>query len=93
MISKIEEIEEMPICNTCKSQIDFLPYRTVTIKNHNFRIKELYFHYFFPCWDMNYFMQSHEDCRIVSVGFSCAAKILEKPLIIRNMEKNLDLWI
>lgn len=89
----MEEDEIMPICSTCHSLIEFTPYRTVVIEDNYLHSRTLNFHYFFPCWDVDYLLQLYEECKIISAGFSCDPEILKKPLIVRNMEKNSDLWI
>jgi len=83
----------VPKCDTCKRTLEFLPYRIVNIRDKNFKNRVLYFHYFFPCWDMDYLMQAYDGCKIISAGFSFDSEVLEKPLLVRNMEKNTDLWI
>jgi len=50
------------------------------------------FHFFFPCWDINYILHRYHTLKIKKLGFSCDEKILENPLMIRNMENNLDWW-
>jgi len=80
-------------CETCKSQIEYLPCREVRIEAENSERKTLHYHYFFPCWDFDYFVHSQPNQRIISSGFLCNKEILEKPSLIRNMENNLELWL
>ena len=89
----IEKNETMPICTTCKRQIEFLPYRIVTLEDKNSHIHVLHFHYFAPCWDIDDFFQFHVNERIVSLAYSYDEKILKQPMILKNLERNLDLWI
>ena len=89
----VDETDIMPVCDTCKSQIEFLPLREVLIEDCNFKKKMLYFHYFFPCWDFQYFINSYPEQKIISSGFLWGSEILEKPYMIKNIENNLDLWI
>jgi len=92
MIHDKEDGEDMPICDTCMSKIDSTPYRIVSLADGTDIPKVCHFHYFYPCWDLDLFFQRYTDNQIISVGFSCDREILEKPLIVRNMKQNLDLW-
>ena len=83
----------MPVCDTCKSQIDFLPYREVRIETKSSEIKTMYFHYFFPCWDLTNPNLINNEWKKISYGFTYDEKILDTLLVIRNMERNCDLWI
>jgi len=87
-----KEHSDMPICDTCLEQIDYLPYRIVSLADKTDIPKMRYFHYFYPCWDLNLFFQRYTDSQIISVAFSCDVNILENPRIVRNMKQNLDLW-
>lgn len=91
-VHKDESLQYMPICDTCLSKIEFLPYRIASIADKSDIPKVLHFHYFYPCWDLDLFFQRFVDHKIISLAFSYDEKILEKPLIIRNMKHNLDLW-
>ena len=88
----IHEENEVPVCYTCKREIEFLPCRIVNLEDNDYNFNSVYFHYFFPCWDPDYFIQTFGKCVIVSSGFICDEQILEKPLIVKNLEKNMDLW-
>ncbi len=90
--SESESYQDMPICDTCLSQIDFLPYRIVRVADKTDIPKLLHFHYFYPCWDIDYFFQKFIDHKIMSLAFSYDEKILDTPLIVRNIKNNLDLW-
>jgi len=84
--------DDMPVCSTCLSKIEFLPHRIVSLTDQNDIPIVLHFHYFYPCWDIDLLFQRYVDHQITSLAFSCDEKILENPLIIRNMKNNLDLW-
>ncbi|AFS80370.1 hypothetical protein NKOR_02360 [Candidatus Nitrosopumilus koreensis AR1] len=92
MIVLNEENDDMPVCNTCLSRIESLPYRIVSLADHYDIPRVLHFHYFYPCWDLDLFFQRYVDHKIISLAFSCDVKTLEDPLIIRNMKNNADLW-
>jgi hypothetical protein len=83
---------QSPICNTCKSPIDDLTYRFLIVKNRYMKHELLSFHYFFPCWDVNYVFQNLMDYEIIKAGFSCDASIKKNPKTLRNLRRNDDLW-
>lgn len=88
----LEQDKEMPICATCKKKIEFLPYRIVTLEDYATKISVLHFHYFAPCWDLEQFFVNHVNERIVSLAYSYDSEILKKPMMLRNIKNNLDLW-
>ena len=92
MTITLEYDSEMPTCTTCKTQIEFLPYRIVTLEHNSSEIKVLHFHYFAPCWDLDQFFVNHVNDKIVSLAYSYDSEILKKPMILRNIKNNLDLW-
>jgi len=51
-----EKNETMSICATCKKQIEFLPYRIVTVEDRSSHICVLHFHYFASCWNIDDFV-------------------------------------
>jgi len=84
---------DMPICETCRTTIEFLPYRIVFLENKDLEIDEFDFHYFSPCWSIDDFFQFHEDEKIVSLGYSYDRSILNRPMVFRNLKNNMDLWL
>jgi len=88
-----ERKEAMSICGTCKKQIEFLPYRIVTLEDKSSQIRVLHFHYFAPCWNIDDFFQFHVNEKIVSLAYSYDEKMLKQPMILKNLERNLNLWI
>jgi hypothetical protein len=87
-----EYSNDMPVCDTCLAKIDYLPYRIVSLADKTDIPKIRHFHYFYPCWDLDLFFQRYADNQIVSAAFSFDENILEKPLIIKNMKHNFELW-
>ena len=81
-----------PICYTCKSPISDLRYRFLIVKDRYMKHKLLPFHYFFPCWDVNYVCQNLTEYEIFKAGFSCERSILKNPKYVNNLRKNSDLW-
>ncbi len=83
---------EISFCHTCKAPIYDLPYRFLVVKNPQNTHKMISFHYFFPCWDINFVCQNLMDLKITKAGFICDSSIKKNPKIISNYKKNLDLW-
>jgi len=81
-----------PVCYTCKSPIEDPTYRFVIVKDRNMKHELLSFHYFFPCWDVNYVCKDLIGYEIFKLGFSCDASILENPKSVNNLRKNYELW-
>jgi hypothetical protein len=82
-----------PTCFTCQSPIDEHTSRIVIVKDKIFKKhKMLSFHYFFPCWDMDYICQNLDEYEILKAGFQCDESILKNPKAVNNMRKNADLW-
>jgi len=82
-----------PICFTCHSSIGELTSRFVIVTDKVFKKhKMLYFHYFFPCWDIDYVCKNLGEYEIFKAGFHCDASILKNPKAANNMKKNGDLW-
>ena len=99
MISKVRSAksaicinENHPICQTCKSSISDLPYRFLIVKDIKDKHKLLPFHYFFPCWDVNYVCGNLTEYRIFKAGFCCDSSVKKNSRLINNLRKNSDLW-
>ena len=84
---------EATICHTCKSSIDELPFRFLIVKDRFFQKHDfLSFHYFFPCWDVDYIFKNLGDFEIFKAGYRCDESILKNPKAIENLKRNEDLW-
>lgn len=83
---------QSPICNTCKSPIDDQTYRFLIVKNQYMKHKLLSFHYFFPCWDIDYVCQNLIGYEIFKAGFSCDESIKRNPKLVDNLKRNGELW-
>jgi len=88
-----QHTEENPRCHTCKSEIGDSTYRFLIVKDKIFqKHAKLSFHYFFPCWDVEYICQNLKDQEIFKAGFCCDKSILKNPQMITNLKKNITLW-
>ena len=84
---------EIPLCDTCKSKIDYHPFRHLLLENEHKTNQIVFFHYFFPCWDVSFITRKYYNQKIVQAGFTFDCK--DKPDFekIRNFQQNVDLWI
>jgi len=90
--SPISHAYQSPICNTCKSHIDDQTYRFLIVKNQFVKHEVLSYHYFFPCWDIDYVFQNLVGYEIFKAGFSCEASIKKNSKLVDNLRRNEDLW-
>jgi hypothetical protein len=90
--SPISHAYQSPTCNTCKSHIDDQTYRFLIVKNQYMKHEVLSYHYFFPCWDIDYIFQNLVGCEIFKAGFSCDASIKKNSKYVNNLRKNGELW-
>ena len=82
-----------PKCHICRSEISDSTYRFLIVKDKMFqKHKMLSFHYFFPCWDLEYTCRNLEDYEIFKAGFCCDQSMLENPQAITNLKRNEALW-
>lgn len=85
--------DENPECHTCKSKIEDSTYRFLVVEDRIFhKHKMLTFHYFFPCWDVQYVCENLRDYEIFKAGFCCEKAVLNNPKAINNLRKNGALW-
>jgi len=83
---------ENPKCHTCKTQIENLPFRFLIVSDLFQNESILGFHYFYPCWDVNYICHNLPEMKILKAGFCYDENILKSPDKIKNLKRNLDLW-
>ncbi len=90
--SPVVHTHKSEICHTCKSPIDDATSRFLVVKDGFQNKKILSFHYFFPCWDVDYIFQNLTEYEIFKAGFQCDESILKNPRSVNNLRKNADLW-
>ena len=82
-----------PKCHNCRSEIEDATYRFLIVKDRLFqKHKILSFHYFFPCWDIEYTCRNLEEYEIFKAGFCCEQSVLKNPQAINNLKRNGELW-
>lgn len=83
----------IPVCNVCLRELDEPIYRIIIFQDAERNLKVKKFHFFFPCWDIEYICQKYLDHKIVNLGFSCEKSILKNHKKVRNLQRNLSLWV
>ena len=88
-----EKYPRKPLCNVCLREMNDPIYRMVIFqdKENNPILKN--FHFFFPCWDLEFICQKYSDYKITKLGFSCEKSILKNYNKVRNLQRNLSMWI
>lgn len=81
-----------PTCHTCQSSIIDKPYRFLVVQKPDNTHELISFHYFFPCWDIDFVCKNLLKFKIVKAGFICDQSIKKNPKMIKNLKKNIDLW-
>ena len=81
------------VCSTCKEEIDSEISRILIMRDIDGGPRLLCFHFFFPCWSFELLCKKYPDLIIDKAGFSIPVNILIKKNSIKNMQKNLELWI
>lgn len=90
--SPILQSNKVSFCHTCKAPIYDLPYRFLVVNDYKNKHQMISFHYFFPCWDIDFVCQNLKGLRIAKAGFICDSSIKKNQKAISNYRKNLDLW-
>ena len=90
--SPILQSNKVSFCHTCKAPIYDLPYRFLVVNDYKNKHQMISFHYFFPCWDIEYVCKNLNDYEIFKAGFCCDKSLLRDPRSINNFRKNPELW-
>ena len=53
----------------------------------------LFFHFFFPCWDVKLLCQQYSNLEIDRVGFSFPENLGMSESSIKKLQTNYELWI
>lgn len=88
-----EKLQSTPICNVCLKKMNDSIYRIVIFQDKEKNLIVKNFHFFFPCWDIDYICHEYLDYKIVNLGFSCEKTILNNHKKVRNLQRNISLWV
>jgi len=88
-----ENSQRNPMCNVCLKELNESIYRIVIFQDKEKNLIVKNFHFFFPCWDIEYICQEYFAYKIVNLGFSCEKTILKNHKKVRNLQRNLSLWV
>ena len=87
-----DTIQKVHVCSVCQHEMDDSIHRIVYFGEPKKTLFARRFHFFFPCWDMEFIAQSYIDQKIISAGFSCEKKILDDPDGVKSLQRNFSLW-
>jgi hypothetical protein len=82
---------EKHVCDTCKEEILDIS-RILIMRDKDSGPRLLFYHFFFPCWDMNLLCQQYPNLVIDRIGFSFNEDVQIKQSSIEHMQKNFELW-
>ena len=77
------------VCSTCKEKITDIS-RVLIMRDRDGGPRLLFFHYFFPCWDMKLLCQQYPKLAIDKLGFSIPENIAIKENSVKSMLESLD---
>lgn len=83
---------EKHVCSICKTKIGSEISRIIITNDRDGGPRMFCFHFFFPCWDMQYFCQKYQNLTIVRAGFSFPENIMISENAIKDLQKNLIYW-
>ena len=80
-----------PICDVCLCEIQEPIHRIVIFQDNDQNPSVKRFHYFFPCWDMDFISNKYNDHKIIKRGFSCDEHLVN-PKLIQELQQSFDFW-
>jgi hypothetical protein len=79
------------VCCTCKEEITEIS-RVLIMCDKDGGPRLLFFHYFFPCWDMDLLCQKYPDLVIDRFGFSFPESLQISESCEKDLKQNLEFW-
>ena len=95
LISKkipVQNFHKFPICETCKAPIEDSTFRFLIIQDEKLRQKQLSYHFFFPCWDVELLCQKYPNLIIDKLRFSFPKKMKLNNNSMQDLQNNFDFW-
>ncbi len=90
-ISVNHDSSDNHICDTCKEVIPEIS-RILIMRDRDGGPRVLFYHFFFPCWDMKLLCQQYPNLVIDKIGFTIPEEIQMKENSIKDLQENLDWW-
>ena len=79
------------VCSTCKKEIPDIS-RVLLMRDKDLGPHLLFFHFFYPCWDMELLCQQHPNLTIDQIGFSFPEGMKISEDSIHKIKSCPDLW-
>ncbi len=90
-ITNIHHSSEKHFCSTCKAEIIDIS-RVLIMRDRDGGPQLLCYHFFYPCWDVEFIFQQYPNLIIDRMGFSFPENLMSKSSI-KKIQKNQELWI
>jgi len=87
----IHHSSEKHVCSTCKEEIADIS-RVLIMRDRDGGPRLLCFHFFNPCWDMEFLCQQYPNLIIDTIGFSIPENLVMSKNSIKKIQKNQELW-
>ena len=87
-----EKVVSTPVCSVCNCEIEESIHRILIMQDKDKNPVVKRFHFFFPCWDLDYLAQNYADYKIVKGGFSCDYSLKDNTKLIKSLQKNQSFW-
>ena len=80
------------VCDTCQCVIGDEVSRLILMRDHDGGPNVLFFHFFFPCWDLELLCQKYPHLIIDKLRFSIPEKMQMKKNSIEDLQNNFKFW-
>jgi hypothetical protein len=82
---------EKHVCSTCKEEVIDIS-RVLIMRDKDDGPRLLFFHYFFPCWDMDLLCQKYPNLVIDRLGYSFPENLKISESFVKDLKQNLKFW-
>ena len=91
-VRPLKNSDSTHFCSTCHKKIDHIS-RVLILRDRDGEPCVFFYHFFFPCWNLEQFCQQHPKLCIDRVGFSFPQDLKINLNSIQEMKKNLQFWV
>ena len=67
-------------------------YEVITMRDRDLGPRLLFFHFFYPCWDMELLCQQYPNLKIDQIGFSFPEELKMSEDSIQQIKSCPELW-